>query len=312
MQIYLISGESIRLIDEEVNKLISKEKNVEYFDLNTLELEDILTEAQYVSMFSDKRVIVVKNSFIFGSSKVSDKKMEILLKYLENPNEDTVIIFTYNDKCDTRKKITKIIKEKYKYIEIPKMSYNDLVIKIRELLKKDGYTIDNDSINYIINNCLNNYDLIYNELLKLETYYNNPCKINFLDVKNIISNNIDDNNFKFVEAVINKDLKKAFKLLDELVLLKVEPISLISLLSREYRLMHCIKTLSDDKRDIVSISKELKLQTWQTDKLLKNSFRYTYDELENNIICLNECDLQMKKVYFDKATIFKTYLLKMY
>lgn len=107
MQIYLISGESIRLIDEEVNKLISKEKNVEYFDLNTLELEDILTEAQYVSMFSDKRVIVVKNSFIFGSSKVSDKKMEILLKYLENPNEDTVIIFTYNDKCDTRKKLLK-------------------------------------------------------------------------------------------------------------------------------------------------------------------------------------------------------------
>ena len=62
----------------------------------------------------------------------------------------------------------------------------------------------------------------------------------------------------------------------------------------------------------MSISRELKLQNWQVEKMLKNSFKYTYDELENNILNLNECDVQMKSVYFDKITLFKTYLLKMF
>ena len=312
MNIYLITSDSIKLIDEELKKILKKETNIETFDLNNVELEDILIEAQYVSMFNDKRVIVVKNANIFGSGKIVEKKAELLLKYLESPNENTILIFTYNDKCDTRKKVTKLIKEKYSYIEIPKLSFNDLTNKIRNNLKSDGFSIESDSINYIINNCLNNYDLIYNELEKLKLYYDNPCKISFNDVKKIISNNIDDNNFKFIEAVINNDLERAFKLLDDLSLLKVEPISLVSLLAREYRLLYCTKTLYDDKRDLNSISCELKLQNWQVEKMLKNSFKYTYDELENNILNLNECDVQMKSVYFDKITLFKTYLLKMF
>ena len=307
MNIYLITSDSIRLIDEELKKILKKEKNIETFDLNSVELEDILIEAQYVSMFNDKRAIVVKNANIFGSGKIAEKKTELLLKYLESPNEDTILIFTYNDKCDTRKKITKLIQEKYSYISIPKLSFNDLANKIRNDLKSDGFSIESDSINYI-----NNYDLIYNELEKLKIYYDKPCKISFNDVKKIISNNIDDNNFKFIEAVINNNLKKAFKLLDDLSLLKVEPISLVSLLAREYRLLYCTKTLYDNKRDLMSISRELKLQNWQVEKMLKNSFKYTYDELENNILNLNECDIQMKSIYFDKITLFKTYLLKMY
>jgi DNA polymerase-3 subunit delta len=310
MQIYLIASESIRLIDEELKKIINNNTNVETFDLNNLNISDIITEAGYLSMFDDKRIMVVKNAFIFGSDKVSEKNSEILLKYMNNPNENTILIFTYNGKVDMRKKITKLIKEKFKLIDIPKLTSNELVEKIRLISKKDGFTIGMDGINYIMNSCLNNYDLIYNELDKIKLYYEKPCKIELIDIKNIVSKSLEDNNFKFVEAVVNKDLKKAFLLLDELSLLKIEPINLINLLAREYRLMHFVKVLYDDCKNINSISKELKLQNWQTEKLLKNSFNYSYEELENNLLILNECDLEMKTIYFDKYTLLKSYLLK--
>ena len=92
MNIYLITSDSIKLIDEELKKILKKETNIETFDLNNVELEDILIEAQYVSMFNDKRVIVVKNANIFGSGKIAEKKTELLLKYLESPNENTILI----------------------------------------------------------------------------------------------------------------------------------------------------------------------------------------------------------------------------
>ena len=311
MNIYLIVSESIRLIDEELKKITKNLINIEKFDLNIISLEELLNEASYLSLFNEKRVIIAKNSYMFGNDKENKANNELLLKYLENPNENTVLIFTYNGKADMRKKITKEIKEKYKLINIEKLKFSDLQDKIRTIVKNDGYTIDLDSINYLINNCLNNYDLIYNEIEKLKLYYNAPCKFEFEDVKKIVSKSIDENNFKFVEYIINRDLKKAFKMLDDFNILKVEPISLINLLAREYRLMYFTKQLYEENKSLNTISKELGLQDWQTEKILKNSFNYNYNELENNLLVLNECDLQIKSVYFDKYSLLKVFMLKL-
>lgn len=311
MKIYLIASESIRLIDEKIKKITKEETNIESFDLNSMSIEELMEEANYLSLFDDQRIIIAKNAYVFGSDKDNKTNSELILKYMDHPNENTTLIFTYNGKVDMRKKIVKDLKEKYKLINIEKLAYNDLVEKIRILVKKDNFTIDLESINYIINNCLNNYDLIYNEIEKIKLYYVNPCKFDFNDVKKIVSKSIEENNFKFVELVINRDLKKAFNLLEDFSILKIEPISLINLLAREYRLMHMIKILYDDKKGINDISSKLKLQNWQTEKMLKNSFNYNLDELESNLLVLNECDLQMKSVYFDKYSILKTYLLKL-
>ena len=312
MQMYLICSESIRLLDEEIKKIVKDETNVESFDMNMIDISELLNEASYVSLFDEKRVIIAKNSNFFGADKISEDSSEFLLKYMENPNENTILIFTYNGKADMRKKITKYLKENYKFINIEKLNYNELVEKIRLISKKDNFTIDMDSINYLINNCLNNYDLIYNELEKIKTYYIEPCKFEYKDIKNIVSKSLETNNFKFIEAVINKDKSKSLDILNELSVLKVEPIALITLLAREYRFMHIIKTLYSENNSINAISKELKLQNWQTEKMLKNSFNYTEEELEKNLLLLKDCDIEMKSIYFDKYTLLKSYLLKIY
>ena len=310
MNVYLITSESIRLIDEELNKILKDNTNIDVFDMNTLSMEDLINEANYLSLFDEKRFIVAKNAGIFGTESNNKTNAELLLKYLENPNPNTILIFTYNGKLDSRKKIVKTIAEKYKCINIEKMYFNDLVDKIRLIVKKDNFTIDNETINYIINNCLSNYDLIYNEIEKIKLYYVEPCKFDINDVKKIVSKSIEEDNFKFVDYIINNDLKNAFKMLDDFCTLKIEPINLLNLLAREYRLIHMVKTLYDEKKSINYIAKELGLQSWQTEKFLKESFSYDYDILENNLILLNECDLQMKSVYFDKYTLLKSYLLK--
>lgn len=311
MNIYLIASESIRLIDEEISKILKNNTNIDVFDMNAISMEDLLNEANYLSLFDDKRYIIAKNASLFGADSNKKSDSELLLKYLEKPNDKTILIFTYNGNPDSRKKIVKIISEKYKYINTGKLSYNDMIDRVRLLVKKDNFTIDTDTINYIINSCLNNYDLIYNEIEKIKLYYAEPCKFDINDVKKIVSKSIEENNFKFVDYVIEYNLEKAFKMLNDFSILKIEPISLLNLLAREYRLMHMVKTLYDDKKPMSYIAKELGLQSWQIDKLLKNCFNYDYETLENNLILLNECDLEMKSIYFNKYSILKAYILKM-
>ena len=202
MKIVLINGESILLINEAVSNIVKENKNVTSFDMNGCEIEDILLEAGYFSMFEEEKIIIVRNANFFGSGKLSEKDLNTLLKYLENPNDLTSIIFICNEKIDARKKITKLMKEKYEIITIPNLKYYEIENRIEKYFLKENYKIDKDTVKYIVASSLNNYDLAMSECEKIILYYNQPSFIKQEDVEQIISKSINSNNFLFVDALI--------------------------------------------------------------------------------------------------------------
>lgn len=306
---YLIYGESFRLIDDEIRKIIKDAKNIVMLDLSVVTLEDVLTEATYISMFEEKKFLIVKNANFFASGKESEENIERLLQYMDNPVSLTTIIFTTYEKIDLRKKVTKTFKDKYKIISVSNISLDDLTIKIRDYVKKNDYKIGSDTIQFIINCCQNNFDLIYNELNKLFLYYNDPQEIMLEDVKKVISRSLLDNNFKFVEAVIEKNMKKALRILEDLYAIKVDPIALLMLLAREYRLMYSVNLLMSEGYRKNNVAKELGLQEWQIDKILKNASRYYNDDLVEYLKKIAIIDYEIKSGNSDKFLALKTFML---
>ena len=51
------------------------------------------------------------------------------------------------------------------------------------------------------------------------------------DLENLVSKSLDDNNFKFVDAVIAKDIKTAMQLIKDFKLFKIGLIGKISIVS---------------------------------------------------------------------------------
>jgi DNA polymerase-3 subunit delta len=260
-------------------------------------------------MFQEKKYIIAKNANFFASDKINEEDLELLENYMNNPISLTTIIFTTYEKIDLRKKITKTFKDKYKIINVGSLSLDDLTSKIREYAQKNKYKISNECIQYIMNACNNNYDLIYNELNKLFLYYNEPQNIKLEDVHNIVSKSLIDNNFKFVEAVIAKNLKKASNILEDLYTSKVDPIALIMLLAREYRLMLSVNILMSSGYHKNDVGKELSLQEWQVDKLMRSTASYYNDELKEYLKELSLIDYKIKSGEMDKFLGLKTFLL---
>ncbi len=294
--IYLISSSSIRLMEDEVNKIVGNNA-YETFDLNSVTLDEVIEEAAYFSLFDDSKYMVVKNASVFGDSnrggedKVS-KKDSKLLKYLEDPNPTTVLVFTINGKIDGKKKIVKTIKDKYNYIEIPDLKVWEIYDKFSTSLKKEGYKIDKDTLYYIINNSLNNYDLVYNEILKIKLYYGIKKDIKYEDVKHIVSHVLEDNDFKFVDAVMAKKMEDAFKLLDDLYLQMVDPLRLMSKINSNVRNTLLTKKLvnTHSKQDIMNL---LGLSMpFMFDKIVNIMNYYTEEELEKDLVLI--CDLNYK------------------
>ena len=218
MNNYLISSESYRLIEKEIKNIV---KNNVYFtmNLNKVTLEDIIKEANYFSFDNNKKYIVVSNANIFGTAKITDKDNDLLVSYLNKPNPNTIIIFTTLNGIDLRKKITKLIKEKYTLINILPFNYQEKDDAITSYVKEYGFTIDANAKQYILNNT-SSLDMIYNELDKIFLYYNNKTNIKLNDVKNIVGSLIDNNNFHFVNAVIVKNLMESLRLYKNLKVYK--------------------------------------------------------------------------------------------
>ena len=308
---YLISSDSKVLLDEELKKIIKDSNNKIIYNYNEVDLKTIIEEAGYVSMFQEMKYIIVKNANFFAKEKLSDANSELLIKYLTNSNPYTTLIFTVYDDFDKRKTILKKYQELGKVISLKAPSNYELFNVVKGLVMKKGYLINDEGVRYIINACLNNYDLIWNEIEKFSLLYKENSKISLNTLKELISLNVRDNQFKFIDAVINKNISLAFSLLNDLKSLKVEPLQLINLLAREYRLM-IMDDLLESKYNSKQIMQELKLADWQLQKIVKNKTMFHLDDLKDNLNALTKLDYEIKAGLKDKWLSFESFLINIF
>lgn len=309
MKINLISGESYLLVNEKINDIVGLSKNVTTFDLAQSTLEDVLIEAGYVSMFEEEKYIVIKNANFFGTDKIKDSDIDILLNYFEHPSDNTTLIFICNTKLDLRKKITKMVKDKFNLINIPNLKYYEIENRAMDAFKKNGFKVEMDTVKYLVQNSLNNFDLTMNEVEKIMLFYNEPGYVKYEDAVNIAAKSINTNNFLFIDAVVDGDLEKSFELLNDLKIMKVEPTIILSLLARDFRIMLQIKTLQKEEKREYEILSELGLQDWQLNKYLAKIFPFKIKELESILVKIADIDLNIKTGKIDKYTALELFIL---
>ena len=169
--IYLFYGNIKHLIDKEINKFKTDRLDITNYLLSD-GLNNILEDANSLSMFGNKKLIIVNDSYVFTGVKGPEIDEKKLIEYLTNPNKETILIFAINyEKIDERKKVVKEIKK------------NGIVKEFNQINDKDIYDIFNDYkldknlINLIKDRIGNNLDLIQIEKEKLQIYNDNPNEI---------------------------------------------------------------------------------------------------------------------------------------
>ena len=112
---YLLYGEDKAVLNKEVdnikNKLKITEDDITYYNIE--DINNIIEEAQTISMFSPNKFIIIDSS-IYLSEKKDIQNINLLEEYFEHYNSNSYLIFISNkDTIDSRKKLVKIITSKY-------------------------------------------------------------------------------------------------------------------------------------------------------------------------------------------------------
>ncbi|PTF60501.1 DNA polymerase III subunit delta, partial [Staphylococcus chromogenes] len=120
--IYTVYGDVPELIERETNKIIEAylkgepkdDFNFTKYNLYETHFNQIIEEAMTLPFFSDKKVVLVQNAYIFTGEKVAKEQqpnMDSMIEFIEKYDNQTLIIFQVNhSKLDERKKIVKALK----------------------------------------------------------------------------------------------------------------------------------------------------------------------------------------------------------
>ena len=197
--IYVVYGKENYLIDQKVQELAPNPIN---YDLEFDSLKDILFDASMMTLFGDKKYIVVNNPYFLSITKDDEPTIDtsILENYLDNINPNTVLIFKYyKEKLMESKKITKLLKNKGIFFEFNKNNNLDIV---KDMLS--DFKISKECINILLDRVGDNTGILINEIEKIKTYKYDTKEITKDDVL-LINKYEEVDFFKFIDHIINKE-----------------------------------------------------------------------------------------------------------
>lgn len=309
---YLLYGTELFLIDKEIKNIINKNNieaiNISKYDLEVNSLNEILDDANTVSLFSNNKLIIVENAYIF--SRAQNKKIEdveLLEKYLKNSSDTIIIFIDNNEKIDNTKKIVRLIKETGVIKEFNPLKNINTTVKNMF----DDYKISDININFLIDRVGNNLELIYQEIEKLKIYKIEDKIINKEDIEELVTENINIDIFKFVDDIINKNKKSAIKTYKELLKLNEEPIKIVALIASKFRLMYQASILAKKGYTEESISEILKVHKYPVHLAITSGYKYNPKILLKYLNDLANLDIEIKTGEKDKELALELFILSL-
>lgn len=296
MNTYLIKSFSLRLLNNELEKITKDIPNIIKFSFNETSVREICEECAYYSLLDEKKCVVV-----FGFK--ADKDVGIMEDYLKNPNPNTTLVIIM-DNFDKRTSLYKNISKNGKVIEIAELKYNDLNNSIMNYAKSIGVKLSVDALNKLLLFNNDNYDLVLGELDKISMITNN---IDEKEVEEYGAKLVIQENFAMCDAITNKDYKNISSMLSEFESGKGEVIPFVGLLTSTYLLIFHAKnsTLSND-----DLAKTLGVHQYRIKLARDKARKYTSDELYRIFDLLGELDYSLKSMNVSQYGLLKKFLIK--
>ena len=313
--IYIFIGTEEYLIKKEIETII-KENNIDpinkiEYDLEITPIKSITEDAQTISMFGEKKLIQVNNSYIFtGTTKKNaiEQNLQYLEEYMEHKNPDTILVFIANNqKLDERKKIVKNIR-KHAIVKDFNQT-NNLSSLIKNMF--EDYQISYNTINLLIERVGNDLFRLNNEVEKIKTYKGEDLNITDQDIINLTHQNIDLDIFNLIDHIINKNKSEALKIYTEMLKMNEEPIKIIIMLANQFRLMYQSKELyrkGHTESDTASI---LNVHPYRVKLAVNKARDYPSDLLLKFLNELANIDYQIKNGTLDKNLALELFILKL-
>lgn len=266
-RVYLIYGEEKYLVRNMKHRLIdgivSNDDNMNYskFTGKDCTAKEVIEIADTLPFFAEHRVVLLEDT---GWMKSGNDEMA---EYMKSIPESTVLLFVESE-VDKRNKVYKQVKNAGYVCECSRMNRSELSKWILVRLNKENKKITKENMNYLLNKLGDDMDNITNELDKLVSYTMGREVIEAEDIDKVCISEITGRIFEMVDAIGNKNQRKALDLYYDLIAVREAPMKILYMLARQFHIMLQVKEMSLKGVPAAEMAKNMRMQNFIINKTL--------------------------------------------
>ena len=276
-KIYLLYGDEPFLVGSYKKKLREAitggdTMNFNYFEGKNPDVKEIISLADTMPFFADRRLILVDGSGFFKSAQ------EELAAYLPQMPDTTCLVFAESE-VDKRNRLYKRVKELGYAAELNKQDTAQLMRWAAGILGRDGRKISRPVMEYFLERTGDDMENIRMELEKLLCYTMGRDVITKEDVDAVGTVHVTSRVFDMVAAIVAGNTKKAMDLYEDLLTLKEPPMRILFLIARQFNQLLQIKELTAAGKDKGAMASALKVPPFAVGKLTAQARAFTRDQI---------------------------------
>ena len=276
-KIYLLYGDEPFLVGSYKKKLREAitggdTMNFNYFEGKNPDVKEIISLADTMPFFADRRLILVDGSGFFKSAQ------EELAAYLPQMPDTTCLVFAESE-VDKRNRLYKRVKELGYAAELNKQDTAQLMQWAAGILGRDGRKVSRPVMEYFLERTGDDMENIRMELEKLVCYTMGRDVITKEDVDAVGTVHVTSRVFDMVAAIVAGNTKKAMDLYEDLLTLKEPPMRILFLIARQFNQLLQIKELTAAGKDKGAMASALKVPPFAVGKLTAQARAFTRDQI---------------------------------
>lgn len=277
-QIYLLYGEEGYLKRQYRDRFIKAmlpegdTMNYAHYEGKNINVREVIDLAETLPFFAQRRLIVFEDTGFFKSAGAE------LADYIKDMPETTYFIFVENE-VDKRSKLYKEVKAKGHIVELTTQDEGTLKRWIQGIVRREKKQISDSVILYFLNKVGTDMENIQRELEKVFCYALDRQEITREDIDAVCVTQITNHIFDMVNAVADKNQRRALDLYYDLLALKEPPMRILFLMIRQYRILFQVKGLSGQGYGKKEIASKAGLHPFAAGKYMDQAKKFRMSEL---------------------------------
>lgn len=307
--------EFIENIQEQLIQPEHQDFAVNKIDLAETPLDAVIEDAETLPFLVPRKLIIAQDAQFFTSAKENNKvehRLDRLVAYLKSPVDYTVILFTVHaEKLDERKKIVKMMKDMGAVVAFQTLSAAELTLWVKDQAMKRHCSFADGAVQDLILYAGTDLQNLETEIEKCSLFVGNGGVVTQVIVDQLTVRSMEQNVFMLIEEIVHLRLEKALDILYELLKQKEEPIKILMLMARQFRIMLQVKELSRRGFTQQQMASQIGLHPYAVKLAEQQSRQYGPEKLNRILAQLADLDYQMKSGKIEKVLGLEMFLLKL-
>ena len=246
--------------------------NYHYFEGKGLDVQEIISLADTMPFFGERRLIQIEDSGFFKSAA------DALADYLPTMPDTTCMLFVESE-VDKRNRMYKKVKELGYTAEMTRQNSAQLASWAGGILKKEGRNITGNTMELLLAKTGDDMENIRMELEKLISYTMGRDVITSQDVEAVCTERVTNKIFDMVSAIVNRQTKRAMEFYEDLLTLKEPPMRILFLIARQFNQILQVKELMARGMDKNTIASRLKMQPFVVGKVMPQARSFAREQI---------------------------------